>query len=136
MRKLLLAIAVSLLPALAVPQTVTQQWAIQQVPAAATQATISRAAVAGRRHVATSVTVCVSAGAAQGALAFNLRNGASGAGTVLWSALLSASAGQSMCVALPVNIAGSTNTAMTLESAAAPAASNFATVALTGYDTY
>ncbi len=137
MKRVLLAIAVSLLPALAVPQTVTQQWAVYQTPAAATQATIGKAAVAARRHVATSVTVCLNAVAAQAApVVFNLRDGATGAGTVKWSVSLIAPAGYSQCVALPVNIPGSTNTAMTLESAAAPAASNFATVALSGYDTY
>ena len=137
MRKLLLVALSLLLPALAVPQTVTQQWAVYQTPAAATQATISKAALAARRHVATSITVCLNAVAAQAApVVFNLRDGATGAGTVKWSASLIAPAGYAQCVTLPVSIPGSTNTAMTLESAAAPAASNFATVSLNGYTTY
>ncbi len=137
MRKFLLAGLAALLPALAVPQATYSQWAVYHAPAAATQATISRAAVAGRRHVATSITVCLASVAAQAApVVFSLRDGATGAGIIKWSATLVAPATYGQCVAVPVNIVGSVNTAMTLESAAAPAASNFATVALTGYDTY
>ncbi len=139
MKRLLL---LGLLGALALPvradaPTPLVAWAVQHQPAAAAQATISKAAVATRRHVATSITVCVSAVAAQGTLIFNLRDGATGAGTILWSVRLMAPAGQGMCVSSgPVDIPGSLNTAMTLESAAAPAATNFATVALAGYDAY
>lgn len=138
MRKLILALAVAVLPVLAVPQaSVYSSWAIYHTPAAATQATISRAAAANTRHVATSVTVCLNAVAAQAApVVFNLRDGATGAGTIKWSVSLVAPAGSAQCVTAPLSIPGSTNTAMTLESAAAPAASNFVTVAISGYDTY
>lgn len=137
MRKLLLAIAVSVLPALAAAQTVTQAWSVYHAPAAATQATIAKAAAAGRRHVATSITVCLSSVAAQAApVVFNLRDGASGAGTIKWTAAIIAPATQGQCVSASVNIVGSPNTAMTLESAAAPATSNFAAVTLNGYTTY
>lgn len=112
------------------------QWGIQQTPAVATQATISRAAgAAGVRHVAATATVCIVATAAQAALAFNLRDGATGAGTILWSVSLSAAAGTGQCVSSPpFNLVGTAATAMTLESSAAPAATNFASVSLTGYD--
>lgn len=111
-------------------------WAIQHQPAAATQATITRAAGgAGTRHVCTSITVSIAAVAAQGAITFNLRDGATGAGTILWSVTLIAAAGTGRDVTISdLHIVGSDNTAMTLESAAAPAATNFATVALTGHD--
>jgi hypothetical protein len=140
MRRLALAsllAALALVPELGSAQVATNpavSWAIQHQPAAAAAATISRAAVAGVRHVATSVTVCLTATAAQTGLAFNLRDGATGAGTILWTVKLSGAASTNACVALPVHIAGSPNTAMTLESASAPAATNFATVALTGYE--
>jgi hypothetical protein len=112
-------------------------WSVQHQPAAATAATISRAAVATRRHVATGLTVCVSGVAAQPTLVFNLRDGATGAGTILWSARLMAPLGSGQCVVLSgLSIPGSVNTAMTLESAAAPAATNFATVSLQGYDKF
>lgn len=141
MRRLSLALlaALALAPALALAQVATpvaQSWAVQHQPAAAAAATISRAAVAKQRHVATSVTVCLGATAAQTSLIFNLRDGATGAGTILWSVRLSGAASTNSCVAIPVWIPGSVNTAMTLESAAAPAATNFATVALTGVDLY
>lgn len=113
------------------------QWGIQQQPVAATQATISRSAGAGTiRHVATGFIVCISAVAAQPDIIFNLRDGATGAGTIIWSVrLANPTAGSSTCVPSgPLNIVGTAATAMTLESATAPAATNFATVSLAGYD--
>jgi hypothetical protein len=136
MKKLFLALALAALPVLATPQSIYSTWAIQHQPAAAAQATISRAAVVGMRHVATSITVCLGATAAQTSVIFNLRDGTTGAGTILWSVRLAGAAGTNQCVAVPVNIPGSPNTAMTLESATAPAATNFAIVSLNGYDTY
>lgn len=111
-------------------------WAVNHAPAAAAAATISKAAVTGVRHVATSVTICISAVAAQGTLQFNLRDGATGAGTVVWTARLMGVIGTGQCLSMPVFIVGTKGTAMTLESAAAPAATNFATVSLTGYDDF
>jgi hypothetical protein len=112
----------------------SKTWAVYHQPAAATQATISKAAATGKRHVATSITVCVSAVAAQGTLIFNLRDGATGAGTIVWTARLMGPAASGQCVSSgPLAITGTSNTAMTLESAAAPAATNFATVSLAGY---
>ena len=132
-------VALLLIPALAlaVPANLdlARTWAVNHAPAAATKPTISKAAVAGIRHVATSATICVSGVAAQPDLVFNLRDGATGAGTVLWTARMAAVIGTANCFASPpFNIPGSLNTAMTLEAAAAPAATNFATVTLTGYD--
>lgn len=112
------------------------EWAIQHTPAAATQATITRAAGgAGVRHVCRSITCSIVAIAAQGQIIVNLRDGATGAGTILWSAQFALLAGTSDRITLgDLNIVGSANTAMTLEVAAAPAATNFASVSLTGYD--
>lgn len=118
--------------------TALSVWAVFHQPVAATAATISKAAAGTTvKHVATSVTVCISAVAAQPDVIFNLRDGATGAGTILWTARLAeATVGGSKCVTSPpLYIVGSSNTAMTLESASAPAASNFATVSLSGYDT-
>jgi hypothetical protein len=113
------------------------EWAIQQTPAAATQATITRAAGgAGVRHVCRSITCSILATAAQGQIIVNLRDGATGVGTILWSAQFALAAGTSDRLPLTgLNIVGSANTAMTLETAAAPAATNFASVALSGYST-
>lgn len=112
------------------------EWAIEHRPAAATAATITRAAgAAGVRHVCKSITASIVATAAQGQIDVLLRDGATGAGTVLWSARLAAAAGTGQTVVLNgLNIVGSAATAMTLEFAAAPAATNFAGVALSGTD--
>lgn len=111
------------------------EWAIEHTPAANTQATISRAAVASQRHVCKGFTVTLSAVAAIAApLVVVLRDGASGAGTILWSSKLMAPAGQVVTISRDnLNIVGSVNTAMTLEFAAAPGATNFENVALNGY---
>lgn len=114
-------------------------WAINHTPAAATQATISQAAgAAGVRNVCTSVscTIC-SAGTAQAAaLVFNLRDGATGAGTILWSQQAVLPTNANMTIQLGgLQIAGTAATAMTLETAAAPAATCIASVAMTGYTT-
>lgn len=114
------------------------QWAVTSNPAAATQATATRAAGAATvRHVANCVTVGLVAVAAQAApVVYNLRDGATGVGTVLWSVALIGQAGvaQPPVTLCGLNIPGTAATAMTLESAAAPALSNFAFVTLTGFD--
>ena len=110
------------------------EWAIENAPAAATQATATRAAAgAGHRNVLRSVTVSVGCVAAQAPLGFVVRDGASGAGAILWRCLLGGAAGAVQCVTVSgLNIVGSVNTAMTVESLAAPAATNLATVAASG----
>ena len=107
---------------------------VQHTPAAATAATIAAAADAGGRHVAKSVTVAVSAGAtASGIINFELRDGATGAGTIIWTCILSAAINGSESLSVPMNVIGTKNTAMTLESSAAGAATSEITVALTYY---
>lgn len=112
-------------------------WTANHAPAAAAQATITKAAAgAGIKNVCTSISVSLSSAAAPtvGVVTFNLRDGATGAGTILWTLKLSlpAVAGQSISESIPVWIEGTANTAMTLETAAAPAANVQATVAMTG----
>lgn len=119
-------------------------WSINNVPAAATQATITRAAgAAGVRHVCTSVdaTLIVPPTVNQPAIQINLRDGATGAGTILWSrrvgfGVAAGADGFEFKVSLaPLSIFGSAATAMTLEFSAAGAATTLQSVALTGYDT-
>lgn len=100
-------------------------------PAAATQASASQTAQGGGdANICRHITVNLEAVAAQPDIIFNLRDGASGVGTILWSIRLALAAGQSFAQTWAVKIMGSPNTAMTLESAAAPAATNFACVDL------
>ena len=115
------------------------QWAVTSAPAVNTQATISQAAGgAGVRNVAQALAVTLAndgTGSVQAGLLFNLRDGATGAGTILWSITLSVIATAGAFSGLSVsglNIPGTANTAMTLESASAPGAHTAASVSLAG----
>src|SRR5271157_2115589 len=115
----------------------SQDTSVFSTPVAATQATASLAAPGSTmRWICTSISATLAAGAtAQAAAAIlNLRNGASGAGTIIWSKQ----------VILPTNglwevnltdlsIPGAYGAAMTLEFSAAGAAGTFESVAMTGY---
>lgn len=112
-------------------------WTKNHAPAAATQATISQAAgAAGIKNVCTSITVSLASAAAPtvGVVIFNLRDGATGAGTILWTARLSlpATSGEAKSIALNCWIEGTAATAMTLETSGAPAANVQASVSMTG----
>lgn len=114
------------------------EWAINHAPAANTTATISKAAGgAGVRHVCKGFSVSINAVAAIAApLTVNLRDGATGAGTILWTDRIMAPAGTTARLDRSgLNIVGSANTAMTLEFTAAPGATNFENVNLNGIST-
>jgi hypothetical protein len=113
-------------------------WAVNSTPAAATQATATKAAAAGVRHFCTSISATLAAGAtAQAAAAvLNLRDGATGAGTILWSKQVILPVNGVWEVNLgSLNIPGTAGNAMTLEFSAAGAAGTFESVSMTGYDT-
>lgn len=113
-------------------------WSVHSDPAAATQATITRAAgAAGVRHICTSISATFSAGATAGAaVKVYLRDGITGAGAILWSGSLAVPIGGSQNIVISdLSIVGLAATAMTLEFAAAGAAGTFQNVSLTGYDT-
>jgi hypothetical protein len=109
-------------------------------PAAGSQASASQAAAgATLRNVATGI--CFSAGSttapALTALTVNLRDGATGAGTVkaTFQIIIPASTGQNVVpFCTPVNIVGSYNTAMTLEFSAG-LTNLIESVSLQGYTT-
>jgi hypothetical protein len=110
------------------------QWSINSAPAVNTQATASQAAGgAGVCNVCTYVFGGAwndSTGSASTVLTFNLRDGATGAGTVklTWTTIMPATAG----FAGPIfslsglNIKGTANTAMTIETSAAPSGAHTA----------
>jgi hypothetical protein len=115
------------------------RWSVLSTPAAGSQATTSKAASAlGFRHVADCVSYSAGAIAAPvaTALQINLRDGASGAGTIIWSKTVTIPATAaphydfSVC---GLNLIGTANTAMTLEFSAL-LASESQSVTLTGYD--
>ncbi len=117
-------------------------WTVVHAPAANTQASASKAAGgAGVRHVCESICATFAAGATAPAavqVTVNLRDGASGAGTVLWSAVMAlpatAGATATPIIISDLNIVGSPNTAMTLEFSAAGGLNTFEAVSMAGYD--
>jgi hypothetical protein len=119
-------------------------WSITHTPTTNTQATITRAAgAAGVRHVCTSISCALSAPATatSGVVQINLRDGATGAGTILWSNTLQVGGATSISAGLAgfaisgLSITGSAATAMTLEFSAAGGANTSESVSMTGYDT-
>ena len=99
-----------------------QEWVVNHAPAAGSQATASKAAgAAGVKHVAKAIYFGFSASVALGAPAtfqINLRDGASGAGTVLmsWQFTLPAATAVPVWEEIEgIDLAGSAATAMTLE---------------------
>jgi hypothetical protein len=101
------------------------RWSVFSNPAVSTQASASIAAEAAVRHVvdciAFSAANTTAIGAAQ-LLVVNLRDGATGAGTVIWTYELFLAVGPGQGVPVQhicgLNLAGTTNTAMTLEFSA------------------
>jgi hypothetical protein len=130
-----LVAAVLLCPA-AYAQAFLSGWSVNSTPAVSTQATASRAAlIGGGKHVATSCSGSISTIAAQTNITLALRDGATGAGTVLWSETIICAI-NTPCVlsSPPLAATGTAATAMTCEWSAAPVATNFAVATLTGYD--
>lgn len=114
-------------------------WSVAHTPASATQATASKAAGgAGVQHVCRSISfgLAVDGTHAQTAIQVNLRDGATGTGTVLWSltVLKSAAEGLTLFHVGDLNIPGTANTAMTLEFSGAGVTGSVESVSLTGYD--
>lgn len=119
---------------------VNQDWNVVHAPAANTQATISKAATANGVHVCTGFVATFATGAsAPTAIVLNvaLRDGATGAGTVLWQGVIGvpATAGVSATpiVVTGVNFKGTAGTAMTLEFSATGGANTIQTVNMMGY---
>jgi hypothetical protein len=113
------------------------EWAVNHEPAVSVQATATRAAgAAGVRHVCRSLHFSLAAVAAQTIIYARVRDGASGAGTILWSQALIVPVGEAWhCELSELNILGSAATAMTFEFSAAPVATNFQTAGGSGYST-
>lgn len=109
-------------------------WAQQDAPGGNTQATTTRAAVAGQRHVCTSIHASLAGTGVSGLVNVLLRDGASGVGAVLWNGVMIIAAGESRSIDLGgLDILGSVNTAMTLEFDAAGGVNTEEAVSITGY---
>lgn len=112
-------------------------WSVPVQAASASQCSASVAAVATTRHCAVGVQACAVATIAQTQLFVNLRDGATGAGTVKWNGLIAGTAGTFGCVVHEFAggpVCGTINTAMTLELGTATAATNGCAVTVRGYD--
>jgi hypothetical protein len=114
-------------------------WSVVHTPAANTQATATKAAGgASLRHICTGITVVLAADTTAPAavvLTVELRDGATGAGTIVWQGRISlpAVAGAMSGIVVPnLHIRGTANTAMTLEFSAAGGANTFQSVTMTG----
>jgi hypothetical protein len=121
--------------------SVSDLWVVCSAPAAAAQATASRAAAAaGIKHVAHRAFGSIStiAATAQTPLNVNLRDGATGAGTIVgcWSlaALGTTFAAFDTGGLSSLGIVGTAATAMTLETTGATVANALGTTTLIGYD--
>lgn len=117
-------------------ETEPGEWTLTNAPAAATQATATRAAVAGVKHILKSIQASLQAVAAQAApVTCVVRDGLTGAGAILWQDRLIATVGTNGQISVVgLNIVGTSGNAITVEFTAAPAATNFETVSATGYD--
>jgi hypothetical protein len=117
----------------AMQRTRAGAWSIFATPAAGAGAIATRAAVPGAAHVCTSMVFTIGAINAQPITSFSLLDGA----TVIWQDKLGpfAAGTHSHIVQTNLNIIGSINTLMTVRNTSAISAGNFASVAMTGYDT-
>lgn len=119
----------------------TNGWELDEAPAANTQATETRAAgAAGVRHVATGIQATLASnGTAPTAIQLDLvlRDGAAGAGAIIWECSLSISATAGVVNGIVVTglwMPGTAATAMTLEFGAAGGANTFESINLQGVD--
>lgn len=116
-------------------------WMATSAPAVNTQATASKAAgAAGTRHVCTGISMVLAQDATGGtpfAGTVNLRDGATGAGTILgtWFINIATTAyGWNHLEMTGLNVVGTAATAMTLEFTSAGGAHTLESCTLTGYD--
>ncbi len=115
------------------------RWSVNSNPAVSTQATASKAAGgAGVRHVVDCISFSSGATTAPGAataLTVQVRDGASGAGTIIWERRVVAPASTGTFnefATCGLNLIGTANTAMTIEWSAL-LTSLFESVSLSGY---
>ena len=119
-------------------------WSVVSAPAANTQPVATKAANPAARHIATNLVASLAAAAGvQPALYIVIRDGASGAGAIIWQALIgpipSGQTNPELVFDIP-NMVGTANTPMTAEfittggAAGAPALGNFGAITLLGWD--
>lgn len=112
------------------------QWSVQHTPVAATQATITKVAVAGVRHICDGIIATLACGAtAQTPIQVVLRDGLTGAGAILFSAKMAAPVNGMADLELNgLGISGTSGNAMTLEFVGAGVAASEEAVTMIGSD--
>lgn len=138
MRRLsmLAALVVALAPLALVAQALVKgNWSVNHTPLVSARATISKAAGSGSRvHVATGCSGSITTTTTQTGITLSLRDGASDAGTVLWSQTIACATGTPCVLASGlINAIGTAATAMTCEWSGVPVATNYAVATLSGY---
>lgn len=121
--------------------TIPGTWSITDTPAANTQATVSKPAEELCIHVCTAITATLvaPAGSVSDTVQLNLRDGATGTGTILKSFTLqvggadSISADRAIIQLSGLQVVGSNETDMTLEFSAAGGTNVLESVSLEGY---
>ena len=109
------------------------QWTVTNTAAANGTPSATKAAAAGTRHVATSITACVSVSTT---VATTLRVDLKDDTTVVWTGFVNVptTTSANQCILLSgLNIVGTTNKDMVLAFAAVLGTTNTGTVTLTGY---
>lgn len=120
--------------------TAPGQWTVPSVPGVNAVASATRTGSTGVRHILQVLTASIATGAvAPVAIQLNVyvRDGAAGAGAILYATALSiqAVAGASATLHLPgLHIVGSVGAAMTVEFSAAGGANTQETISFAGYD--
>ena len=111
------------------------EWSVNNAPAVAARATVTRAAVGGAAYILKSLSVCRTCdGTAAPAAEFAVvRDGLTGVGPILWQGILRGDANSSNVISVTgLNIIGSVNTAITIEFTAAPPAGHNQSVTMSG----
>lgn len=108
-------------------------WTVVNEGVAGATATATKAAAgAGLRNITLGGTVGIVLGATAGVVFGRVRDGTTGAGTILWTCVVGGGANAQFDIDIPAGITGTANTAMTVEFSAAVALGT-QSVALSGF---
>lgn len=108
-------------------------WMLVNEAASSGTASATQTAVAGKRHITLGGTAAFASPTVAATAFVRVRDGATGAGTILWSCTLGGNTGSGGTVAIPTGLIGSVNTAMTVEFSGAISTAT-QSVSLNGFD--
>lgn len=108
-------------------------WMLANETASSGTASATQTAVAGKRHITLGGTAAFASPTVAATAFVRVRDGTTGAGTILWSCALGGNTGSGGTVAIPSGLIGSVNTAMTVEFSGAISTAT-QSVSLNGFD--